>query len=142
MSNNPGRTLAAIISGVLAAAAAPAVVAAEGSKPELENIVVTGTRVADRSATETSVPVDIVSADALANVGVTELNQALSSVLPSYNFPRPGLADGTDTIRPVAKGQYEPTPSLVIPSLFVTLGLSYPRGATSRHSHATAGGRI
>ena len=82
MSNNRSRTLAAIISGVLAAAAAPAVVAAEGAKPELENIVVTGTRVADRSATETSVPIDVVSAEALANVGVTELNQALSTVLP------------------------------------------------------------
>ena len=86
MSNNRSRTLAAIIAGVLATAAAPAVVAAEGAKPELENIVVTGTRVADRSATETSVPIDVVSAEALANVGVTELNQALSSVLPSFNF--------------------------------------------------------
>jgi iron complex outermembrane receptor protein len=114
MRNKPSRTLAAIISGVLAAAAAPAAVAAEGAKPELENIVVTGTRVADRSATETSVPVDIVSADALANVGVTELNQALSTVLPSYNFPRPGLADGTDTIRPATLRGLAPDQTLVL----------------------------
>lgn len=114
MSNNPSRTLAAIVSGVLAAAAAPAVLAAQGDKPELENIVVTGTRVADRSATETSVPVDVVSAEALANVGITELNQALSSALPSYNFPRPGLADGTDTIRPATLRGLAPDQTLVL----------------------------
>ena len=114
MSNKSSRTLAAIVSSVLAAAAAPAVMAAQGQKDELENIVVTGTRVADRSATETAVPVDIVSAEALANVGVTELNQALSAALPSYNFPRPGLADGTDTIRPATLRGLAPDQTLVL----------------------------
>ena len=99
MSNKSSQVLARIVSGVLAATAAQAAVA-QAEKDDLENIVVTGTRVADRSALETSVPVDIVSAEALSNVGVTELNQALSIALPSFNFPRPGLADGTDTIRP------------------------------------------
>jgi len=114
MSNKSSRTLAAIVSSVLAAAAAPAVMAAQGQKDDLENIIVTGTRVADRSATETAVPVDIVSAEALANVGVTELNQALSAALPSYNFPRPGLADGTDTIRPATLRGLAPDQTLVL----------------------------
>src|SRR5437868_10038822 len=47
----------------------------------LELIVVTGTRVADRSALETAVPVDIVSSAALENLGVTEINQALAVAL-------------------------------------------------------------
>jgi iron complex outermembrane recepter protein len=55
----------------------------------MEEIVVTGTRVAERSAIETAVPVDVVSAETLTNTGVTELNQALSIALPSFNFPRP-----------------------------------------------------
>jgi len=114
MNNNGSRTLAAIVSSVLAAAAAPAGWAETADKPELENIIVTGTRVADRSATETSVPVDVVSADALANVGVAELNQALASALPSYNFPRPGLADGTDTIRPATLRGLAPDQTLVL----------------------------
>src|SRR5688572_22458662 len=67
---------------------------------ELATVVVTGTRVANRSALETAVPVDVVSSDTLQNLGVTEVNQALSVALPSFTFPRPGLADGTDTIRP------------------------------------------
>lgn len=80
----------------------------------LELIVVTGTRVADRSALETAVPVDIVSAAALENLGVSEVNQALSVALPSFNFPRPGLADGTDTIRPATLRGLSPDQTLVL----------------------------
>jgi iron complex outermembrane receptor protein len=81
---------------------------------DLENIVVTGTRVPDRSVTETAVPVDIVPAASLEQVGVTELSQALSIALPSYNFPRPGLADGTDTIRPATLRGLAPDQTLVL----------------------------
>jgi len=113
MSNKSSQVLARIVSGVLAATATQAAVA-QSAKDDLENIIVTGTRVADRSALETSVPVDIVSAEALANVGVTELNQALSIALPSFNFPRPGLADGTDTIRPATLRGLSPDQTLVL----------------------------
>jgi iron complex outermembrane recepter protein len=84
------------------------------SEQTLEQVVVTGTRVADRSALETAVPVDVVSSDALQNLGVTEVNQALSIALPSYNFPRPGLADGTDTIRPATLRGLAPDQTLVL----------------------------
>ncbi|MGH8176476.1 MAG: TonB-dependent receptor plug domain-containing protein [Steroidobacter sp.] len=80
----------------------------------LEQVVVTGTRVANRSALETAVPVDVVSNEALQNLGVTEVNQALSVALPSFNFPRPGLADGTDTIRPATLRGLSPDHTLVL----------------------------
>jgi iron complex outermembrane recepter protein len=80
----------------------------------MEEIVVTGTRVADRSATETAVPVDVVTGETLSQVGVTELSQAMSIVLPSFNFPRPGLADGTDTIRPATLRGLAPDQTLVL----------------------------
>jgi len=99
--------------GAVACLFVPAAHAEQGST-ELEQIIVTGTRVADRSATDTAVPVDIVSAEALTNVGVTELNQALSTVLPSLNFPRPGLADGSDTIRPATLRGLAPDQTLVL----------------------------
>ncbi len=67
---------------------------------DISQVIVTGTRVANRSALDTAVPVDVVSSDTLTNGGITELNQALSIALPSLNFPRPGLADGTDTDPP------------------------------------------
>ncbi len=81
---------------------------------EVTHVVVTGTRVANRSALDTAVPVDVVSADALRNIGVTEVNQALSESLPSFNFPRPGLADATDTIRPATLRGLSPDQTLVL----------------------------
>jgi len=112
VSNTSGRCRAVLVSAALAAAAPAA--GAQDELEDLEQIVVTGTRVPDRSATETAVPVDIVTAESLANVGVSELNQALSTALPSYNFPRPGLADGTDTIRPATLRGLAPDQTLVL----------------------------
>lgn len=104
--------LAVWAAGRVASAQQPT--ADEGSAEDIGQVIVTGTRVADRSALETAVPVDVVSSEALTNVGVTELNQALSAALPSFNFPRPGLADGTDTIRPATLRGLAPDQTLVL----------------------------
>ncbi|MET0982065.1 MAG: TonB-dependent receptor [Telluria sp.] len=77
-------------------------------------VVVTGTRVANRSALDTASAVDIISAETLKNAGTTEMNQALSVALPSLNFPRPSLTDGTDTIRPATLRGMAPDHSLVL----------------------------
>lgn len=81
---------------------------------KIEQIVVTGTRVAGRSVSDTAVPIDIVSTEMLQRAGSTELNQVLSTALPSFNFPRPGLADGTDTVRPATLRGLGPDQSLVL----------------------------
>lgn len=80
----------------------------------LATVVATGTRVANRSALDTPVAVDVVPVDALSSIGVTELNQALSVALPSFNFPRPALNDGTDTIRPAGLRGLGPDQTLVL----------------------------
>jgi iron complex outermembrane receptor protein len=85
--------------------------ATEGSAA---TVVVTGTRVANRSALDTAAAVDIISADTLKNTGTTEMNQALSVALPSLNFPRPSLTDGTDTIRPATLRGMAPDQTLVL----------------------------
>jgi iron complex outermembrane receptor protein len=104
------RLLAGSIALILAAHGANA----QESAGELLEVVVTGTRVANRSSLETAVAVDVVSGETLQNGGVTELNQALSVALPSFNFPRPGLADGTDTIRPATLRGLAPDQTLVL----------------------------
>lgn len=81
---------------------------------KLDTVVTIGTRVANRSALDTAAPVDVVSAETIQNIGVGELNQALSVNLPSYNFPRPALADGTDSIRPAALRGLAPDQTLVL----------------------------
>ena len=79
-----------------------------------EQVVITGTRVENRSALDSAVPVDVISSESLRNVGVTEVTQALSTVLPSYNFPRPGLNDGTDSVRPATLRGLSPDETLVL----------------------------
>jgi iron complex outermembrane recepter protein len=80
----------------------------------LDTVVTVGTRVANRSALDTAAPVDVVSAETIQNIGVGELNQALAVNLPSYNFPRPALTDGTDSVRPAALRGLAPDQTLVL----------------------------
>lgn len=86
----------------------------EEKAERIEQIVVTGTRVAGRSVNDTAVPIDIINTESLQRSGSTELNQVLSTALPSFNFPRPGLADGTDTVRPATLRGLGPDQSLVL----------------------------
>ena len=113
------------------------------AEEELQQVVVTGTRVANRSVLETAAPVDIVTADALQNLGVTEINQALSVSLPSFNFPRPGLTDGTDTVRPATLRGLAPDQTLVLingkrrhSASLVNINGSIGRGASSADLNA------
>ena len=110
------RTLKSVIlAGVAATPLLLGVAMAQQTPPASEDIViVTGTRVENRSALDTAVAVDVVSADVLESGGVTEVNQALSIALPSFNFPRPALNDGTDTIRPATLRGLSPDQTLVL----------------------------
>lgn len=128
------RLLAGSIASILAVHGAGAQVPGE----ELLEVVVTGTRVANRSSLETAVAVDVVSGESLQNGGVTELNQALSIALPSFNFPRPGLQDGTDTVRPATLRGLAPDQTLVLlnskrrhASSLVNVNQSIGRGAAA-----------
>ena len=98
----------------LGIASISAIANAQTAPKESETIVVTGTRVGQRSALNTAAPVDVVSAQQLSQSGTSELNQALSVALPSLNFPRPGLADGTDSIRPATLRGLAPDQTLVL----------------------------
>ena len=117
---------------------APAQEAASGEGTNIEQIVVTGTRVANRSALDTAVPVDVVSGEQLQNLGVTEVSQALSVTVPSFNFPRPGLNDGTDTVRPATLRGLAPDQTLVLvngkrrhQAALVNINNSIGRGSTA-----------
>ena len=77
-------------------------------------IVVTGTRRTDRTVADSPVPVDVISAEALANTGHTEMNRALTQEVPSFNFPQPSITDGTDVIRPATLRGLGPDQTLVL----------------------------
>ncbi|MES2160279.1 MAG: TonB-dependent receptor [Pseudomonadota bacterium] len=107
------RALTVAIASLFAAGGALAQSAPDASGPQA-TVVVTGTRVANRSVLDTSAPVDVISAETLGTGGVNEISQALSIALPSLNFPRPALADGTDTIRPATLRGLAPDQTLVL----------------------------
>lgn len=94
--------------------ASSAVAQTASGESEVQELIVTGTRTEGRTRLQSLAPVDVIGQDALSKVGVTELNQALSIALPSFNFPRPGLADGTDTIRPATLRGLSPDQTLVL----------------------------
>src|SRR5882724_11444851 len=79
-----------------------------------EQVVITGTRVRNRSALDTAVPVDVIQSDVFQNRGVPEISQALSQALPFFNYPRPGLNDATDTVRPATLRGLSPDETLVL----------------------------
>lgn len=103
--------LAGVAMGPLVLGAA-AQTAPENDRGEV--IIVTGTRVAERSVLDTAVAVDVLPVEEITKGGVSEINQALSVNLPSFNFPRPALNDGTDTIRPATLRGLAPDQTLVL----------------------------
>ncbi len=67
---------------------------------QLEANIVTGTRLNDRTVLNAPVPVDVLSSAEIQQTGAVETSQILQLLAPSFNFPRPAVADGTDHIRP------------------------------------------
>src|SRR3546814_14772877 len=68
----------------------------------------------DLTVADSAVPIDVISADALANSGTTETNRLLNQLVPSFNFPQPSLTDGTDALRPATLRGLAPDQVLVL----------------------------
>jgi iron complex outermembrane recepter protein len=85
----------------------------ESAQPP-QQVVVTGTRVQARTRLETLAPVDVLPSASLSQHGNTELAQALSTLAPSLNFPRPSITDGTDHVRPATLRGLAPDQTLVL----------------------------
>ncbi len=128
---------AASVASLMAGAASAQTVPTDGS--EVQEIVVTGTRVAGRSRLDTLAPVDVISSEALSRQGAsTELAQALSNLTPAIDFPRPAITDGTDHVRPATLRGLAPDQTLVLVngmrghvSALVAVNTSIGRGSTA-----------
>ena len=108
---------------VLALSAAPAFAQEHAPAPApagtqvantLDTVIVTGTRVSDRTVAESQSPIDIITPEALLATGTTELATALARALPSLNFPRPAVTDGTSAIRPAQLRGLSPDQVLIL----------------------------
>src|SRR5688572_1113344 len=112
--NTARRALATFASTIALLAAAPAM--AQTSAPlEEEAIVVTGTRAVGRTRLDTLAPVDVITGENLARDGAgTETAKALADSVPSLNFPRPAISDGSDHARPATLRGLPPDQTLVL----------------------------
>ena len=98
--------------------------------------VTVGSRAAGADA-EKAVPVDVLTHDQIAASGFTETAQVIESLAPSFNFTRPSITDGTDTVRPATLRGLGPDQVLVLvngkrrhQSALVHLNGSIGRGST------------
>jgi iron complex outermembrane receptor protein len=80
----------------------------------LEQVVVTGTRRAERTVLESNVPIDVVSASDLRKTSTADINNKLQAVVPSYNVRRIPTADGSIFVRPATLRNLSPDHTLVL----------------------------
>ena len=103
------------LAATAAAQEAPAGQAAPAAdRPDETLIIVTGTRRTDRTVADSNVPIDVIGSEALTNTGLTETNKVLNQLVPSFNFPQPSIADGTDVLRPATLRGLSPDQTLVL----------------------------
>ena len=134
---------------VLVAGAASAQTAPDTSDAAVDDIVVTGTRVPNRSRLDTLAPVDVVTAETLQNRGTTEFAAALAQTVPSLSFARPTVVDGTDSIRPATLRGLSPDQTLVLvngtrrhASALVNVNGSVGRGSAAVDLNAIPSGAL
>ncbi|MBL8269250.1 TonB-dependent receptor plug domain-containing protein, partial [Steroidobacter sp.] len=82
--------------------------------PGLEEIVVTGTRRAGVDPIESMRPIDVISADSLAEQGSVNLNDALKTQVVSLNVQKFSAQDGSAFIRPFSLRGLPPDQTLVL----------------------------
>lgn len=130
--------LASSAVALTAAGSASAQSAPQSQTTTVDEVVVTGTRVAGRSRLDTLVPVDVVTSETLQQRGSTELAAQLAASVPALNFPRPSATDGTDSIRPATLRGQGPDQTLVLvngvrrhPTALVNTNGSVGRGSAA-----------
>ena len=98
------RLLAGFVGAPLAAGAFALSVgaASSASAEELEEVVVTGSRAKPRTVEDSPIPVDVFSQAELEEVGYTDSNEVIKTLVPSFSIGRQPISDGATFIRPAA----------------------------------------
>lgn len=110
----PKRRNALLVASLIAAFSAMSAQAQEIIPPQSDTVIVTGTRSIKRTVSDSEAPIDILTSKDLQSTGSGELAAVLSRLLPSLNFPRPAVADGTSASRPAQLRGLSPDQTLVL----------------------------
>ena len=104
---------------------------------EIEEVIITGTRVADRSAADSTVPVDVISGADFRDTGSTDIQDMLRTAVPSYDVNAQPISDAASIIRPANLRGLSPDNTLVL----VNGPARGPPGAGDRPARHRAAGR-
>ena len=81
---------------------------------DLEEVIVTGTRVADRSAADSPVPVDVITGSEFRDNGSTDIQEMLRTSVPSYDVNAQPISDAATIVRPANLRGLSPDNTLVL----------------------------
>jgi iron complex outermembrane receptor protein len=88
--------------------------AQQGADEEIEEIITTGTRRAQRSASDASVPIDVIGGQEMENQGLPDMDDMLRNTIPSYNVQRIAIGDAATLVRPATMRGLPPDNNLVL----------------------------
>ncbi|MFU8816900.1 MAG: TonB-dependent receptor plug domain-containing protein, partial [Pseudomonadales bacterium] len=116
--NRARRDLALLIGMAVLIPFAPqtyAAVAQPGAGAQtIEEVVVTGTRREDRSASDSPVPIDVIGGEEFLRQGNTDMDELLRTLIPSYNVNPQAISDAATLIRPAKLRGLPPDSTLVM----------------------------
>jgi iron complex outermembrane receptor protein len=81
---------------------------------DVENIIVTGTRVANRSVADAPVPVDIISGEDFRDSSATDVQDLLRTAVPSFDINTQPISDAATIVRPANLRGLSPDNVLVL----------------------------
>jgi iron complex outermembrane receptor protein len=112
MINNCFKQLVILALTILVAVGLPAQVLA--ATDTIEEVIVTGTRVADRSAADSPVPVDVISGNDFRDNASTDIQDMLRTAVPSFDVNTQPISDAATITRPANVRGLSPDNVLVL----------------------------
>ena len=80
----------------------------------LEEVIVVGSRRPGRSASDSPVPVDVITGDDIQAQGGSDMDSLLAALIPSYNVAPEPISDAATLIRPATLRSLPPDATLVL----------------------------
>jgi iron complex outermembrane recepter protein len=106
--------LSVIVAGGYIALPANAQTTTDTANEPVEETIVIGTRVAGRTAIQSSVPIDVINSEDIAKGGSTQTVEMIQTLVPSFNSFKNSITDATDYVRPAQLRGLGPEHTLVL----------------------------
>lgn len=95
----------------------PPAFAQDSTDPSVQNggeIIVTGTRRVNRTATQSAIPIDVFTSEDLTRQGTSDTNALFQTLIPSFSVPQASISTGSSFVRPPNLRGLPPDQTLVL----------------------------